>query len=80
MNELTAACIIQYARRKSIADALCTCSEGGDKCEDVVNKNKTQNKKGRRRHFNQKLLIKFPNLALITGIKLYKWQCPTAQM
>ena len=44
-KEMTGALIIQYTRTKLIADTLYTCSEEGDKDEDVVANDMPQNKK-----------------------------------
>ena len=48
-KEMTGALIIQYTRTKLIADTLYTCSEGGDKDEDVVAKDMPQNKKRKKK-------------------------------
>ena len=48
-KEMTGALIIQYTRTKLIADTLYTCSEGGDKDEDVVANDMPQNKKRKKK-------------------------------
>ena len=43
-KEMTGALIIQYTRTKLIADTIYTCSEEGDKDEDMVANDMPQNK------------------------------------
>ena len=50
-KEMTGALIIQYARTKSITDALYPCSKEDGKDEDVTEDGKLKNKKGKtKRH------------------------------
>jgi hypothetical protein len=45
---MTGALIIQYARAKSITDALYPCSKEDGKDEDVTEDDKLKNKKGKK--------------------------------
>ena len=48
-KEMTGALIIQYARTKSITDALYPCSKEDGKDEDVTEDDKLKNKKGKKK-------------------------------
>ena len=49
---MTGALIIQYARAKSITDALYPCSEEDGKDVDVTENDKLKNKKGKKKRHN----------------------------
>ena len=48
-KEMTSALIIQFARTKSVADVLYTCSKGDDKEDNVIDNDNLQNRKRKKK-------------------------------